>query len=102
MGDHTLGLFDQYPAVESVLQLGALGVALAQGTFLQDADRRDIRQRLGDIDIPLGSSISLLRSSVEATASRSPCESTSRMPASDAPSNAAEFSANVLSISTTL
>src|SRR5680860_1745526 len=44
--EHALGLLDQYPAVEGVLQLSAHHVALPDGTFLQDADGRDVRERL--------------------------------------------------------
>jgi hypothetical protein len=61
-GQHALGLLDQDPAVQRVLQLFGEGVTMADGALLQQADGGDVGQGLGD---PAGAVVEGARVGVE-------------------------------------
>ena len=46
LGQNTLGLLDQDPAVEGALELVGHDSAFLDQPFLEDSDRRDVRKRL--------------------------------------------------------
>jgi len=48
-GDNALRLFYYDARFEGALKLGEDDVSLAQGAFVQDADRGDVGKRLGDL-----------------------------------------------------
>ena len=48
-GDDAFGLFDHDTRFERALELRRDDVAVAQGAFLEDADRGDVGERLGNL-----------------------------------------------------
>ena len=49
LGDDAFGLFDHDARLEGALKLGEDDVSIVQGAFLEDADRGDVGERLGDL-----------------------------------------------------